>query len=474
MLLDHQYWSPNDPQKQVYDDTGWTFGEAGNVQVVRVTDTKVLTAPMERVTGEVRAPGGITGSGQVFLINHNTDNALATLRYRFKSATMEAAEEPFEAAGRKFNRGSFIIRGVDPATLGPAATELGIQVYAVASAPAVKTHVLRPARIAMMHTWLSTQDEGWWRLALDALKIPYDYISTQDVSRESDLNSKYDVILFAPVGGSPQAIVDGMPMTGNPLPWKKTDLTPNLGGFASTDDMRPGLGFDGLDNLKKFVRNGGLLIAVTDTASFAVHFGLAAGVSVTPAQRLKVTGSILRARFVDSASPIAYGYGDQLPVYTYDGPIFNVSNMAGGRSRRRGTEDRERATGRGTMDDPDTPQGRQPSEIPEDPKVEAWQAVPVTDEQRRNGIYIIPPQYRPRVVLRYGEASNLLVSGLLDGGSEIAQHPAVIDVPVGNGHLVLFSNNPIWRGGTQGSYFLVFNAIMNFDSLNSGRKLEEK
>ena len=59
------------------------------------------------------------------------------------------------------------------------------------------------------------------------------------------------------------------------------------------------------------------------------------------------------------------------------------------------------------------------------------------------------------------------MSGLLDGGAEIAQHAAVIDVPIGSGHVVLFSNNPIWRGETKGSYFLVFNAILNFDNLNA-------
>src|ERR1700734_2913803 len=32
-LLDHQYWSPDDPQKTPYDDTGWTFGELFGVQV---------------------------------------------------------------------------------------------------------------------------------------------------------------------------------------------------------------------------------------------------------------------------------------------------------------------------------------------------------------------------------------------------------------------------------------------------------
>jgi hypothetical protein len=476
MLLDHQYWSPNDPQKSIYDDTAWTFGELGNVQVVRVTDVKVLDAAMERVTGDVRAPGGINGNGSVHIVNHNTDNALATLRYRFKQASMEAAEEPFEAAGQKFNRGSFIIRNLNSAELDKAASELGLKVVAVETAPTVKTHPIKAARVALMHTWLSTQDEGWWRMALDNIKVPFDYISTQDVTKDSNLNSKYDVILFAPVGrGNPMTIIEGMPMWGNPLPWKVTTETPNLGKTDETDDMRPGLGWTGVANLKKFVENGGLLISVMDTANFAVSLGFTPGVSITPAQRLKVTGSILRSKFVDSASPIAYGYGDGLSIYTYEGPIFNVSNMVGGgRGRRASTEDRQRVTGRGTADDPDTPQGRVPVEAPEEPKAETWQAVPISDEQRRNGISIIPPQYRPRVVLRYGDARDLLVSGLLDGGAEIAQHPAVIDVPVGRGHVVVFSNNPIWRGETQGSYFLVLNAILNFDNLNAGRKLDEK
>ena len=74
-------------------------------------------------------------------------------------------------------------------------------------------------------------------------------------------------------------------------------------------------------------------------------------------------------------------------------------------------------------------------------------------------------------MLRYANAPELLVSGLLDGGVELAQHAAVIDSPYGQGHVVLFSNNPFWRAETKGSYFLVFNAILNFDHLDAGRKL---
>ncbi|HKG60691.1 MAG TPA: M14 family zinc carboxypeptidase [Pyrinomonadaceae bacterium] len=470
-LLDYQYWAPNDPQTEIYDDTAWTMGELGNVEVVRVVDTKVLTAPMDRVTGEARAPGGIMNAGAVYVINHNADNALVTLRYRLKDVEMEAAEEPFEAAGRKFNRGSFIVRKANGEDLRRVANELGVQVYAVADAPSVKTHPLRAPRIAMMHTWLSTQDEGWYRVGLDQLQVPFAYISTQDVSREPNLKSKYDVILFAPVGRGAQAIINGMPMYGNPLPWKKTQLTPNLGGIDETDDMRPGLGWNGLQNLQKFVKDGGLFITVDDTSDFGVNYGFTAGVSVNRSQRLRAVGAILRTKSVDAASPIAYGYGDSLAMYCSNGPIFNINNGVGGRGGRPAP----RATGRGTPDDPDVPQGRPPAEIPEPPpRVEPWEAPPVMDEQLRNAIGLIPPNQRPRVILRYADSRDLFVSGLLDGGDEIAQRAAIIDVPSGNGHVLLFSTNPFWRGQTKGSYFLVFNAILNWDNLNAGRKLAEK
>jgi hypothetical protein len=470
-LLDYQYWAPNDPQTDIYDDTAWTMGELANVEVVRVVDTKVLSAPMERVTGDVHSPGGIANAGSVFLVNHNADNALVTFRYRLKDVEMDAAEEPFEAAGHKFNRGSFIIRRANGDELRRVADELGIQVYAVNDAPTVKTHPVRAARIAMMHTWLSTQDEGWYRVGLDQLGVPFTYINTQDVSREPNLKAKYDVILFAPVGRGAQQIISGLPMYGNPLPWKKTELTPNLGRLDQTDDMRPGLGWTGLQNLQKFVKDGGLFITVDDTSDFAVNYGFTQGISTSHSQRLRAIGDILRMKTVDSASPIAYGYGDSLAMYCFNGAIYNLNNGVGGR----GPRNQPRATGRGGPDDPDTPQGRPVAEIPEPPpRVDVWEAPPVTDEQRRNAVGLIPPNQRPRVVLRYADSRDLFVSGLLDGGDEIAQHAAIVDVPSGNGHVILFSTNPFWRGQTKGSYFLVFNAILNWDNLNAGRKLADK
>ena len=477
-LLDHQYWSPDDPQKTPYDDTGWTFGELFGVAVTRVTDLKVLDVAMERVT-DVHAPGGVKGDGAIFAMNNAAEPALATLRYKLKGANVDAAEEPFESGGKKFNRGSFVIRGVSRGDLDRAASEVGLEAVALAAAPSVKSHPVRAARVAFVHTWLSTQTEGWWRLALDDLKIPYDYISTQKIAKIDDLNAKYDVILFPPVGyfPGPTTIINGLPTAwGNPLPWKSTPETPNLvGKNDSTDDMRPGLGWDGLAKLQAFVEKGGVLLTATDTSRFATEIGLVTGVSAHASERMKIVGSVVGTRLVDGGSPIAYGYDEKVPAYCDNGPIFSLSSIAGARGRRRlGNESHSRPTGRGTADDPDFTVGRPGVEAPEELTSEIWEAPPVTEEQRRNGFRVIPPADRARVIFRYADQKDLLISGLVEGGNEIAQHPAVVDVPSGSGHVVLFSINPVYRGETRGTYSMVLNTILNFDSLDAGRKLADK
>src|SRR5204863_777837 len=136
---------------------------------------------------------------------------------------------------------------------------------------------------------------------------------------------------------------------------------------------------------------GGLLITANDTANFALTFGFAPGVSTTPPQRLRVTGSVLRSKLVDGASPIVYGYNDNLAIFCANGPILNLSNQVGGRGGRRQTSEggSDRLTGRGTPDDPDVVQNRTPDVIPEQQRSEVWEAAPLTDEQRRNGVGII-------------------------------------------------------------------------------------
>ena len=475
-LLDYQYWSPDDPQKTPYDDTAWTLGELLGVQVARVTDPKVLSVSMNRIT-EVPSSGGIQGEGTVFAIENHAEPALATLRYRFKEATIDAAEEPFQSGDKKFARGTFLVKGGNRADIDAAAKSLHLRAVALPSAPSVKTHPVRAPRVAFIHTWINTQTEGWWRLALDNLQVPYDYMSTQELAKIADLKSKYDVILFPPVGwnSSPSTIIDGLPTTwGNPLPWLNTPETPNLGKNDSTPDMRPGMGWDGVAKLQDFVSKGGVLLTATDTSQFALSIGLANGVTAGNSEKMKIVGAIVGTRLVDATSPIAYGYEDKVSAYCDNGPIFSVNSLLGSHRRRLGQESNSRPTGRGTKDEPDFVVGRPPAEIPDEPDREQWEVPLPTDEQLYNNPRVIPPADRARVILRYADTKDLLISGLVEGAGDIAQHPAVLDVPKGSGHVILFSINPIYRGETENTYSLVLNTLLNFDSLNVGRINAEK
>ena len=480
-LLDHEYWSPDDPQKTPYDDTGWSFPELFAVDVVRVTDPGVLGVAMTQVGDPIQPGGGITGEGAATAITANGDNALAQLRYRLRTADINIAEQPFDAAGRHFDRGTMLVRGVPGPTLDGELKTLGLQGYALPSMPAVSTHPARAPRVAILHTWLGTQTEGWWRQAFDGLQIPYDYISVQDVAKMANLNAKYDVILFPPVNGGVQAIIDGMPMWRNAMPWKHTPETPNLGVLAQTDDIRPGLGWSGLQHLQEFVEHGGVLVAVQNTADLATTFGLTSGVAIRQAPANHVVGSVLRTRVVDDASPINYGVPANLSAYSASGESFSISAMRQGGFGLAGRfgADTARTTGRGSIDDPDVPQGR-PEMLdsafaaPPTPPVEPWEAPAPTDEQMRTPLNVIPPDQRPRVVRRFSEARDLLVSGLLEGAGDIANRNAVVDVPVSKGHIVLFAINPVYRGETIGSYPLVLNILLNWDDLSAGRVLDAK
>jgi hypothetical protein len=462
-LLDRQYWSPDDPQKHPYDDTGWCFPALFDTEAVRVTDRQVLAAAMSRVEGPVQPKGDVKGSGPVFVVAQHGDDAMMTFRYALGDARVEAAAESFKAEGHEHGRGAWVIRGIKKDAIERAAADAGISVEALDAAPKVSLRPVAKPRIALVHTWLEAQTEGWWRQRLDLLKIPYTYMSTQAIAAEPDLSSRFDVILFPPVGvGDPSLIVNGMPLWGEPMPWKTTAETPNLGTPDSTDDQRPGLGFAGLDHLRRFVEQGGLLIAAEDAARMAISAGMAPGVRVANPGNLKVVGTVLDARLTDTSSPIADGLGDRLSVYSSEGMSFELSNATfGGWVREPG----DRPTGRGGPKDTDTPEGRpaQPAQ-PEPAKVERWEARPLQIEELRHNPAVIPEELRPRTLLRFGDADDLLVSGLLDHGDQLARRAAVVEVPVGKGHVLLFAINPIWRGATIGSHPLVWNAILQHGS----------
>jgi hypothetical protein len=441
-------------------------------QHVEISRTSApVTVAMAAATDGQKAPASQTfpAGSYVVRMDQPYSRIADTLLDRQYWSPKDPQQHPYDDTG--WSMGDLfdvqLARVTDPAILQAPMSALGQPVSVPTGLAAIDLPNAKLPRIALMHTWLGTQTEGWWRIALDNLQVPYDYISTQDVAKAGDLRAKYDVILFAPIGDtSAQEIVDGLPMWGNPMPWKTTALTPNLGHIDATDDVRPGLSSTGLANLKRFVHDGGLLITAEDTAKFAIDTGMAPGVSITPTSHLKVVGSVLQAKFVDRRSPIAASYTrDDLALYSAAGQSFSVSNLLTGDHGLPSAKTVQRPTGRGGPHDTDTPEGRAAVAAPPLPDVKPWQPMPLNAEQIRNNPWVIPADQRPQVILRYAEAKDLLIAGLLDGGDEMAERAAVVDARYGKGHVLLFASNPIWRGETIGSYPLVFNAILNHDRL---------
>jgi hypothetical protein len=408
-------------------------------------------------------------------VSNNADSVLAAFRFRLRDIKMAAAEEAFKAAGRDFVAGSFIIlaEGNSSGLRGEierAAVDLGVPVVAVAEAPKVKSHDLAVPRIALVHNWTNTQTEGWIRLAFDNLGIPYAYISDQVVRATPDLRAKYDVILLGPTGDSAQDILNGLPMRGDPIPWKESELTPNIGTSPDqTGDIRGGLGLGGVINLKKFVEQGGLFVTIGSDASLPIDLGLIEGVSIVRTRELKARGGVYNAVVSDVRSPVAYGYSNGLAVYFNQAPVFRVRTT--GSFDIRGPEaSATRPSGRGSATDPDIPQGRPYVAPPPKPELKPGEEPPIPEDTLELIRPLLPPPAeQPRVILRFADEKNLLVAGMLAGGKELAGRPAVVDVPLGQGHVLLFASNPMWRQETQGSFALLFNAALNFDHLGTGQ-----
>jgi hypothetical protein len=416
-----QDYGPDDPRP--YDDTGWTLQYVRNVALRPITDTTVLKAPLTLMTSDARVRGQVSGARgpAAYLIAPTTESGLIQFRLALNDVRMFASEDTFNMDGRQWGRGTTIIEinaTRDLNRLTQTAESLGLNVVGVRATPRVTRHELDLPQIALVHSWLNTQNEGWVRYAFDVLRIPYTYINVQQV-KDRNLLKQFNVIMFPYVSNNAQAIVNGLPMNGPPIPWRRSAETPNLGGLDSTDDVRPGIGLEGMTALSQWLDAGGVLITEGGTSAVFTDFGVTPGVDITPARQLRASGGIYRAVTQDPRSPIAYGYPDTLAVYFNQAPLFQVDTS---------------------------------TEVPED---------------QDPGLTAAQARARPRVVLSFHQKrDSLRLSGLLVNGEELAGRPAVLDAPVGQGHVVLFAIRPFWRWETQGSFALVFNTILNWNDLN--------
>jgi hypothetical protein len=343
--------------------------------------------------------GAVKGTGPVTAVLDNGANSLATLRYRLKDLKFEVIEQPFRAGNVELPAGSLLV--ASSAQVKREIEGLGLQAVALASEPDVPKHAMDLPRLALFSTWGSTQDPGWVRYALDHFEVPYDLIYKERI-HQGNLRAAYDVIVIPSQGrgGSKSLVFDIEPKPGKPMDYVKSAEFPSLGGYGQSEDITGGMGLPGVAELDKFVNEGGVLITLGASSYFPADFGITRTVNASRTPpQFYAPGPIVEAEILKSGHPIFYGYPEKI--------------------------------------------------IPV-----RWAGGPLLQ---------VPAEDRNRILMRFPGTEKSVLSGLMKGVAETRNRPAVVDVPVGQGRVVMFATNPAYRWQNLGEFRMLTNSILNFN-----------
>lgn len=435
-LLEEQKFPADEPNPP-YDDVAWTWPLLYGVAGEKVEDKKILDAAMEPVAADVMVTGGIAGEGDVFFLRDTGQTALLEARVLLGTHQVDAAEAAFTASGVSYPAGSWIVQAPREA-VDEVAKRTGLSFVALpgASLPDVKRHLVDLPRLAVLHNWIDTQDNGWACYTLDRGKIPYTLINDDDLKR-GNLGERFDVILFPRTGGGFADLVHGIDPKFGPLAYTKTSEFPSLGVPDASEDITGGMGFAGLLNLQKFVEGGGVLLALGNAGTLAVEGGIVRNASMVPPGGFNTPGSELRAKVVRPEHPIVYGYEELTSIFRGNSPIFDVPKYE--RSRvvlQFGTKEEDK-------DDKDS----------KDSKAE------IEEEDLETPAVSAKPKEAKK------EDKRLVLSGFVRGEDEVDGKPAILDLPVGKGRVILYAFNPLHRYLNLSDFRFVYNAILNWNDL---------
>ncbi|HEY8549794.1 MAG TPA: hypothetical protein VIL35_07575, partial [Vicinamibacterales bacterium] len=392
---------------RTYDDTGWTMGLMLNTEVVPIDDPKVFDVKADLLTADVQPTGTVSGArdATAYLVPAKGANAMITLRYRLRDLRVMALDRPWSSDGVEWPAGTFVLArrqggGETDRTLRSAVEALGLDAVGVRSMPDAPMHEVDLPRLAVYSTWGDTQEVGWVRHALDQFEVPFDLIYKERV-RRGDLRRDYDIILIPNQGRTGKGLVYDIEMRGAPLPYTKHPDYPSHGMYGESEDIRGGMGLEGVLELQKFLEAGGTIITLGTASFFPAEFGLSRTVGASrPSAQFYAPGPIVQAEILAPEHPLFYGYADRIiPVRYANGPLFQVP-------------ERDRAE---------------------------------------------------QVLMRFVGGNASVLSGLMRGADEIKLRPAVVESPVGAGRLVLFATNPCYRWQNHGEFGMLFNALLHWN-----------
>ena len=431
---------PKDAAHTPYDDVAWSLDLMLGAEVRPVDDPEVLRLPMRELLGESVARGSVEGEGP-WVVDHVGQADLMTLVYGLRGATISGIEREVEGAPA----GSLVIEGVSREALEECIGGTYLRARsATAAMREAATIDVTPARVGLFQTWRYTQDSGWARFTLESLGVPFTLIDKDDL-RDGNLGDRFDVILIPSQGGMSFAnMVHGIDTKWSPLAYTTTSEFPSHGVIDSSPDITGGMGFAGLAELERFVRSGGVLLALGSAGKLAAEGGMARGVSVKSAPN---PGSHITVRAVRPEHPLAFGYDETSYVFRGNFPIYDVREFDRGMTVfQYGTKtwvEADREADKKAHIEADRVQGGAASTADDN-------GARNTKAARGDGETLKPPLVR---------------SGLVKKPALLSRAPAVLDVPVGDGRVILMSFNPLHRHQNRHDFALVGNVFTFWNDL---------
>ncbi len=283
------------------------------------------------------------------------------------------------------NPGDFIVHTGSEAVYEDIARQTGVDFHAFRDGIDGEIHEVKKPRVGMYQRYYGgNMDEGWTRFLLEMFSFPYTSLMDAEI-RKGNLNARYDTIIIPQ--DSPEIIMGEIP--------------PRYRRFISAvpPEYRSGLGNDGVNALKEFVKNGGTLVALDEASNFAVDkFGLGVRdvLANLDSREFFCPGSTLKVHF-DNTHPLAYGMPQEGCV------VFDSSL-----------------------------------------------AFSVTASQNSE---------KYKTVVRYQD-KDILQSGWLIGEARLSGMPAMIEVEHGKGRVILIGFRTQHRCQTHGTFKLLFNAML--------------
>jgi hypothetical protein len=379
-----------------YDEASWTLPLQMGVRVIEVNEK--FEASLKLLPPISLPESRLASGGKYFIVDSSPNNSLVLANRLLKNRLPTGYIDRQVSAGNKtYRAGSLVIeRGrIDEARLRSLSRGLGLTIDSLDSVGQARIQPLKEYRLAIYQPWTASMDEGWTRWVLEQFEFDFKVLHNAEI-RAGQLEKSYTHLILPSL--SSRVILEGR---------RKGEVPPEYAG---------GLGTEGVSALNSFVQNGGVLIAVENSADFAIeYFGLPlkniieprrqsrSETEPSPAQsdrvRVYSPGSILKVA-VDGSRPEAFGYDQEAAIFSYFSPVFEITK----------------------------------------PEAQG-QAVKVYN-------------------LAWYPAYNPLLSGILLNGEKLQHKSAAVACEVGRGKVVLLGFDAIHRAQSHGSFKFLFNPII--------------